>query len=128
MNERKTTLSTGDLAGREDGSPTESDTPSDTDSGAFSTSGAVSLFSSDEGESFRSRWHEIQVEFVDQPRRSVEQADALVAEVMQGLAQMFADERERLESQWGRGDDVDTEDLRVALQRYRSFFERLLSA
>jgi hypothetical protein len=63
---------------------------------------------------------------VDEPRRTVEQADELVAEVMKRLAEGFAAERERLEQQWGRGEDVSTEDLRLALQRYRSFFQRLL--
>ena len=57
----------------------------------------------------------------------VEDADALVATVMQRLAEGFAQERERLEAQWGRGEDISTEDLRVALQRYRSFFQRLLA-
>jgi hypothetical protein len=81
-----------------------------------------------ETESFTTRWREIQVDFVDRPRESVEQADALVAELMQRLATSFADERGRLEQQWDGGDDVSTEDLRVALTRYRSFFDRLLSA
>jgi hypothetical protein len=80
-----------------------------------------------DGEGFQSRWEEIQVRFVDEPRGAVEDADALVATVMQRLAEGFAQERERLESQWGRGEDISTEDLRVALQRYRSFFQRLLS-
>src|SRR5205085_11882163 len=65
---------------------------------------------------------------LDEPRRSVEDADRLVADLMQNLAARFADERERLESQWDRGDDVSTEDLGLALTRYRSFFDRLLSA
>ena len=77
---------------------------------------------------FQSRWEKIQTGFVDEPRRTVEQADELVAEVMKRLAEGFATERERLEGQWGRGEDVSTEDLRVALQRYRSFFQRLLAA
>jgi hypothetical protein len=81
-----------------------------------------------ETDSFTTRWREIQVDFVDRPRESVEQADALVAELMQRLAASFADERGRLEQQWDGGDDVSTEDLRVALTRYRSFFDRLLSA
>jgi hypothetical protein len=81
----------------------------------------------DDGEGFRSRWEEIQVRFVDEPRGAVEDADALVATVMQRLAEGFAQERERLEAQWGRGEDISTEDLRVALQRYRSFFQRLLA-
>ena len=65
---------------------------------------------------------------MDEPRRAVEEADELVAQVMKRLAEGFAGERERLEQQWGRGEDISTEDLRVALQRYRAFFQRLLSA
>ena len=65
--------------------------------------------------------------FVDAPRQAVEHADGLVAEVMQHLAKTFADERSRLEGQWDQGGDVSTEDLRTAFQRYRSFFERLLT-
>ena len=87
----------------------------------------IQLLSADQAETFRSRWSSIQTGFVDEPRRAVEQADTLVAEVMQYLAQTFADERSKLEGQWSRGDDVSTEELRVALQRYRSFFDRLLS-
>jgi hypothetical protein len=73
-------------------------------------------------------WQEIQSRFVDEPRTAVEDADALVAEVMQRLAETFSEERERLERDWHAGDEVSTEDLRLALQRYRSFFERLLAA
>jgi hypothetical protein len=86
------------------------------------------LLPDDETDSFTSRWREIQIAFVDEPRDSVSKADALVAELMQRLAASFSDERQRLEGQWDRGDDVSTEDLRVALTRYRSFFDRLLSA
>lgn len=89
---------------------------------------AEPLFPGQEAESFRSRWTSIQAGFVDEPRQAVEQADELVAEVIQRLAQVFAEERKTLEGQWGQGDDADTEGLRVALRRYRSFFERLLSA
>ncbi|MFN8473331.1 MAG: hypothetical protein U0822_14170 [Anaerolineae bacterium] len=78
-------------------------------------------------EDFRTRWKMIQTTFVDEPRQAVEQADALVAEVMQKLASTFASERDKLENQWSKGDNVSTEDLRVALQRYRTFFDRLLS-
>src|SRR5918993_4864279 len=78
-------------------------------------------------EGFRARWTDVQTGFVDAPRRAVEQADALIAELMQHLARTFADERGRLERQWDRGDDVPTDDLRTAFQRYRSFFERLLA-
>ncbi|HSC51893.1 MAG TPA: hypothetical protein VLD16_16640 [Gaiellaceae bacterium] len=74
------------------------------------------------------RWQEIQTGFVDEPRESVAQADALVADLMQRLAASFSNAREGLEEQWDRGDDVSTEDLRVALKRYRAFFDRLLSA
>jgi hypothetical protein len=85
------------------------------------------LFSQNESSNFRNRWTEIQAAFVDEPRRAVEQGDALVADVIKRLASSFADERSKLEGQWGRGDNVSTEDLRVALQRYRAFFDRLLS-
>lgn len=88
----------------------------------------IALLPPDEGAGYQYRWQELQTGFVDEPRRTVEQADELVALVMQRLADSFASERERLEGQWGRGEDVSTEDLRVALQRYRAFFHRLLSA
>ena len=90
--------------------------------------GAAALLADEDVGGFRSRWSEIQVRFVDEPRGSVQKADGLVAEMMGRLTQMFSEERTRLEGQWERGDDVSTEDLRIALQRYRSFFERLLSA
>ena len=63
-----------------------------------------------------------------EPRKAVEQADGLVASAMKRLAEVFAEERSKLEQQWDRGDSVSTEDLRLALRRYRSFFERLLAA
>jgi hypothetical protein len=86
------------------------------------------LLPADQADRYESRWEEIQASFVDQPRAAVEEADRLVADLMQGLAAGFSEERERLEHQWDSGDDVSTEDLRVALTRYRSFFGRLLSA
>ena len=85
------------------------------------------LFPNDELENLRGRWKEIQTGFVDEPRKAVEQADGLLASAMKRLAEMFAEERSKLEQQWDRGDTVSTEDLRVALQRYRTFFHRLLS-
>jgi hypothetical protein len=91
-------------------------------------SDAAPLLPEDEATSYQRRWEEIQVAFVDEPRRAVEEADTLVATVMQSLADGFAREREGLEHHWDRGEDVSTEDLRVGLQRYRSFFRRLLSA
>lgn len=75
----------------------------------------------------RTRWTDIQAGFVDEPRKAVENADGLVALTMKRLAEMFAEERSTLEGRWDQGDQVSTEDLRVALQRYRSFFDRLLS-
>jgi len=87
----------------------------------------VSLFHDEEGRGFRTRWDAIQTGFVDQPKAAVEQADALVVEMLKRLTDGFGDERAKLESQWSRGQEVSTEDLRVALKRYRSFFERLLS-
>jgi hypothetical protein len=84
------------------------------------------LFSEPEMGDFRSQWSKLQTGFVDEPRRTVEDADKLVATVMQRLAEGFANERSGLEKQWDSGDNVSTEDLRVALQRYRSFFDRLL--
>ena len=85
------------------------------------------LFSQEEAGNLRTKWDAIQVGFVDEPRRAVVDADSLVAMAMKRLAEQFAEERSRLEGQWGRGGDVSTEDLRVALRRYRSFFGRLLS-
>jgi hypothetical protein len=75
---------------------------------------------------FTARWAAIQTTFVDEPRTAVENADALVAEVMGELARTFAEERARLEAAWSRGTDVSTEDLRQVLQRYRDFFHLLL--
>jgi hypothetical protein len=85
------------------------------------------LFSGDEVQGFRARWDAVQTEFVDEPRKSVEEADSLVESVIKRLSEVFTDERARLETQWESGDNVSTEDLRMALQRYRSFFTRLLS-
>jgi hypothetical protein len=86
----------------------------------------IPLFSESEMEEFRSQWSKIQTCFVDEPRGTVKDADKLVAAVMQRLAEGFAKERSGLEKQWDNGDNVSTEDLRLALQRYRSFFDRLL--
>jgi hypothetical protein len=85
------------------------------------------LFSEETEQQFRTQWHDIQTGFVDEPRRAVEQADELVARLMQQLAQSFSDQRTGLERQWEQSDKISTEELRVALRRYRSFFERLLA-
>jgi len=86
------------------------------------------LFDAEHANELRDRWHALQARFVDDPRETVQEADALVADLLQELARGFSEARSTLEGQWSRGDDVSTEDLRVTLQRYRSFFERLLAA
>ena len=87
----------------------------------------MELFPSDELVGYRARWDAIQTGFVDQPRAAVEQADALVSQVVTRLTEVFTRERSTLEGQWTKGENVSTEDLRIALTRYRSFFHRLLS-
>jgi hypothetical protein len=99
----------------------------DARSGSWGDGDGGPLLGADSNADFQGRWEGIQTRFVDDPRRAVEDADGLVATVMHELAESFAQERERLEAQWGRGEDASTEDLRVALQRYRSFFQRLLT-
>ena len=96
----------------------------ETDAGVGRTG---ALLPDEQSDRFTSQWREIQTAFVDRPQEAVEEADALVADLMQRVTASLANERERLESQWARGDEVSTEDLRVALTRYRSFFDRLLS-
>ncbi|HTI38164.1 MAG TPA: hypothetical protein VL484_11415 [Vicinamibacterales bacterium] len=85
------------------------------------------LFADEELTGYRTRWSGIQTGFVDEPRKAVEEADTLVAELMKRLAESFAEERRKLEAEWERSEKVSTEDLRIAMRRYRSFFERLLS-
>ncbi len=120
-------LSTADMVaagGRQSAAPASLPTSQDKSS---ATMDSVPLFPRDDAQRFRARWDAVQTSFVDDPRQAVEQADHLVAEVMKHLAAIFDGERGKLESQWSRGDSISTEDLRVALQRYRSFFTRLLS-
>jgi hypothetical protein len=88
----------------------------------------VSLLEDGEQQSITMRWKDIQAEFVDEPTKAIQEADALVAELMQRLASMFASERAELEERWAGGSQVSTEDLRQSLRHYRSFFERLLAA
>ena len=97
------------------------------DAPADTTSESAALFETAVLNEFNSRWSEIQTGFVDEPRRAVQQADKLVSDVINRIADSFGRERGQLEQQWDRGDNVSTEDLRVALQRYRSFFSRLLT-
>jgi hypothetical protein len=84
------------------------------------------LFSAEETAQLRTRWESVQAGFVDEPRAAVEEADGLVRQVMDRLTDGFSDQRERLEREWGERDEVSTEDLRMALRHYRSFFDRLL--
>ena len=85
------------------------------------------LFPDTELNGFRQQWQEAQTQFVDDPKNAVRRADELVATLMKRLAEVFATEREKLEHDWDKGEEVSTEDLRQAIRRYRSFFDRLLA-
>jgi hypothetical protein len=113
------TLSTADLAGFDSKPPAPVD--------RTEAERNVPLFASNDAQDFRSRWERIQIGFVDEPRQAVERADELVASAIKRLAEVFATERHKLEGAWEKNDDVSTEELRVALRRYRSFFDRLLA-
>ena len=124
MNETDTqpgTTTTADLA---NAGPREGDVSLTGTAPGSSADGHHGLLQDTSG--FMSQWQEIQGMFVDEPRRAVERADGLVAEVIKELARSFADERQRLETEWSEGKDVTTEDLRLSLQRYREFFQTLL--
>jgi len=117
-------LSTADLArstSRTMSGPAAERTPN------METGSSAPLFAADDAQDYRSRWERIQTGFVDEPRKAVEQADELVANAIKRLAEVFAGERQKLEGEWDKNDNVSTEDLRVALRKYRSFFDRLLS-
>jgi hypothetical protein len=115
-------LSTADLVAA---SGTPSGSPLTTARGAQEPN--LPLFAQSDTQDFRSRWEKIQIGFVDEPRTAVVQADELVANAIKRLAEVFATERHKLETEWDKTDNLSTEDLRVALRRYRSFFDRLLS-
>jgi hypothetical protein len=118
------------VEGREDGrdmSASVENRIDNTPSQPAETDQQEALFSQNESKDLYAKWDAIQVGFVDEPRQAVERADSLVAGAMKRLAEMFAEERARLEGQWDRGDSVSTEELRLALRRYRAFFGRLLS-
>jgi hypothetical protein len=87
----------------------------------------AALFPPQMADDFRRRWDAIQIGFVDDPRAAVHNADELVAQVLKNLAGSFADQRAEIESRMGQGGQGNTEEMRVALQRYRSFFQRLLT-
>jgi hypothetical protein len=132
MNMENRDLSTADLAyGRREEAMKDGTVKDQTAMHAESgTSGTEEhgLLDGNTATSYSNRWSDIQGRFVDEPQESVKQADSLVADVIQQLAQRFAQERSTLEDQWQRGSEVSTEDLRQALQHYRSFFQRLLAA
>ena len=124
-------LSTADIAAG--GDTDDADAAIERDADARTTAAAAdpadeALFDQGDLARYRSRWMEVQTRFVDEPQSSVQQADELVAELMQTLASQFSESRNRLEAQWSSDEGVSTEDLRHALLRYRSFFERLLAA
>ena len=101
--------------------------PADRAQSGQSRSVHAPLFAGSDAQEWRTRWSDIQAGFVDEPRHAVQQADGLVAEVIQQLAEVFASERRSLEQRWDRDGGMDTEQLRQALRRYRSFFDRLLA-
>jgi hypothetical protein len=133
QDERREGLTTADLSGAAPAEDASGEHPTNTEgerAGAEPSGDEhpEPLLGDEDTESFQARWRDIQVRFVDEPRDSVKDADGLVAELMQRLASSFSEERNRLEGEWERGSEVSTEDLRVALKHYRSFFNRLLSA
>jgi hypothetical protein len=125
----KLPLSTADIAAESEIFPSERRERKEEKSTNGYEEQPVPLLENETEEEFTARWTAIQAMFVDNPRSAVEQADSLVAELMKHIAQMFADERSNLEEQWVQTGDAEpnTEDLRIALQHYRSFFYRLLS-
>ena len=135
MTTHETQPETLDTAGRDDRLAEEDvDTtmeptrePVETTSSATDLDHTDMLFADGELSDLRSRWAEVQSAFVDDPRDCVQKADGLVADVVDRLTSGFASARAQLEEQWGRGEEVSTEDLRIALKRYREFFERLLA-
>ncbi|WP_051771861.1 hypothetical protein [Saccharothrix sp. NRRL B-16314] len=96
-------------------------------SAVSTTAGDAPLFTTDDAADYQAEWRALQADFVDDPREAVQRADELVAQVMQTLATTFNEHKQALEEQWQRGDEAQTEELRQALKRYRSFFDRLLS-
>jgi hypothetical protein len=124
-----TTASLAEIGPQVDARPAEDSTPDSAPAPDLSDRDEkqASLLSTSEASELRARWDAIQVAFVDEPRKAVEDADGLVALAMKRLADIFADEQARLEGQCDRGDNASTEDLRLALRRYRSFFGRLLA-
>jgi hypothetical protein len=134
--ETKGQLTTADLAYNKPEAPEENRmTDSRADGGRANAGRDATVVSAEsallpEGDrsKYQEQWSSIQTKFIDEPKECVQEADALVAGVIQQLATKFAEQRTSLEQQWGSGGEASTEDLRQALQHYRSFFQRLLAA
>ena len=120
-------LTTAEIAGAGEAQEPRPEEPRVQESENQADANAGPLLPADFTQELRTRWDRIQTGFVDEPRAAVKQADELVASAMKRLAESFADARNGLERQWDRGGDVSTEDLRIALRRYRAFFQRLLA-
>jgi hypothetical protein len=123
--ERK--LTTADVAYGQDGGSHDGSSERE-HSETHESHDAMPLLGDGNADRYSQQWQTIQTKFVDQPQDSVKEADSLVAEVIQELATKFAEQRKQLEGRWSTGSEVSTEDLRQALQQYRSFFQRLLAA
>lgn len=125
--DRPRALATADLAGSEPPGESWRESNNGANGHPNEEPDRVALLPKSDCDRMRGEWDSVQAGFVDEPRQAVERADNLVATTMKQLAETFAAERSRLESAWDRGGEVSTEDLRLALQRYRSFFNRLLT-
>jgi hypothetical protein len=86
----------------------------------------ATLIAPERADGYNSRWNQLKSDFVDEPRRAVRGANELVGEVLDELEELFRRQRTDLE-QGLENEQTTTEDLRLALGRYRSFFDRLLS-
>ena len=99
------------------------------DGGAVEQQQLAPLFDRQHADDMRLEWANIQAAFVDSPGQAVQRADQLVEQVLKDLSDGFSRQRTEIESQAMGSQDqpASTESMRVALRRYRSFFERLLS-
>jgi hypothetical protein len=102
-------------------------TSSSTSATTTEASTGDALFADNDLSELRARWNDVQAAFVDDPRACVQKADSLVSSAVDQLTANFSHTRAQLEEQWSRGEEASTEDLRVALKRYRDFFDRLLA-
>ncbi|MFE7528249.1 hypothetical protein ACFU7Y_21390 [Kitasatospora sp. NPDC057542] len=116
-----------ETAGHPTGGAAEGDIPDGEGRRKAEGEGEESLLPPDDADELRDRWRQVQTRFVDDPREAVSSADELVADLMRRLAENFAGRKRTLENQWNRDGKADTEELRVTLQQYRVFFDRLLS-